>query len=551
MLDSRRWDVTTDEQFYSEVKRYVRFDEADEKRLAVVHGLVQPHFADVAESFYDRVREFEGAHSVLKGEEQIARLKSSMVSWLDRVLSGPYGKEHIALSARVGAVHVRVGLSHRYVVTGISFLRARLHHIIAAAEVTEPALLHGSVDKVLDLELAVMMESYCDHYLGRIERINQLPVHEDEGPLSIGRRRAMEHAPALVIGLDDDGRVLVFNHAAERVTGFGADEARGQLFDELLLTGPGRSEFRTLLERIVLGGRQSAGAAPAQTDLPIVTRASQERVIRWQFSGSTTVDGGALIVAVGTDVTEEKSQQEHARRTERLAAVGSLAAGLAHEIRNPLNGAQLHVTFIQRGLRRLGIQDEDTIEALEVVRQEITRLGGLVQEFLDFARPKALQREPTSLTEICTRVLQLSAPGAEAAQVTLRHDLPATDVVAPVDPGKIEQVLLNLLQNAIEASSHGARVTLTLRRLPRWAKLAVEDQGPGLTSKDAPIFDPFFSTKPQGTGLGLAIAHRIVTDHGGFIMVDSHPGHTVFEVRLPVDAPGSPPEEDVGKKNAT
>jgi signal transduction histidine kinase len=120
----------------------------------------------------------------------------------------------------------------------------------------------------------------------------------------------------------------------------------------------------------------------------------------------------------------------------------------------------------------------------------------------------------------------------------VRCDLPETDIVAFVDRGKVEQVLLNLLQNAIEASSPGAKVALSLRRTPLWANIRVEDEGSGLMSADAPIFDPFFSTKPQGTGLGLAIAHRIVTDHGGLISVTSRPGRTVFEVRLPLQSEG-------------
>jgi signal transduction histidine kinase len=224
------------------------------------------------------------------------------------------------------------------------------------------------------------------------------------------------------------------------------------------------------------------------------------------------------------------------RQTEKLAAVGTLAAGLAHEIRNPLNGAQLHLTFLERGLRRAGVEDPDTHDAVRVVGEEIRRLSELVSEFLDFARPKPLEKKLHSVRAICERAVQLVSAAAAAGGVTVSLDLPDTDLELDVDGAKVEQVLLNVLQNAVEATAPtgGGSVTVRVRRQPRRAIIEIEDDGPGLPSPDAPIFDAFFSTKPQGTGLGLAIAHRIVTDHGGDIDVTSHPGRTIFRIALPI-----------------
>ena len=125
---------------------------------------------------------------------------------------------------------------------------------------------------------------------------------------------------------------------------------------------------------------------------------------------------------------------------------------------------------------------------------------------------------------------------AEAAHVTLACDLPSTDLNIQADQASLLQVLLNLLGNAIDATgTTGGSVKLRVRRTPRAALIDVEDDGPGLPSPDAPIFDAFFSTKEGGTGLGLAITHRIVTDHGGSIAVTSLPGKTEFRVALPLD----------------
>jgi signal transduction histidine kinase len=239
---------------------------------------------------------------------------------------------------------------------------------------------------------------------------------------------------------------------------------------------------------------------------------------------------------MGNDVTDEAALAERTRRSEKLAAVGTLAAGLAHEIRNPLNGAHLHVTFLERGLRKDGASS-DALEAVRVVGDEITRLSALVNEFLDFARPKPLDRKPISIREVCEHVATLAQADAVKARVDVKLDLPTNDIVVEGDRGKLEQVLLNLLQNAIEAMapSGGGKAIVRARRQPISALLEVEDEGPGITESNAPIFDAFFSTKPTGTGLGLPIVHRIVTDHGGSITYESKPGCTIFRVTIPIE----------------
>jgi signal transduction histidine kinase len=174
---------------------------------------------------------------------------------------------------------------------------------------------------------------------------------------------------------------------------------------------------------------------------------------------------------------------------------------------------------------------------VRVVGDEIRRLASLVTEFLEFARPHPLERKNVSIRALCERAAQLVAAQAEKAHVTIKTDLPSRDIDVLGDGAKLEQVLLNLLANAIEAvaPSGGGTVVVRARREPRAARIEIEDDGPGLSTPTAPIFDPFFTTKPEGTGLGLAITHRIVTDHNGTIGVESRSGRTVFSVSLPLE----------------
>ena len=257
-------------------------------------------------------------------------------------------------------------------------------------------------------------------------------------------------------------------------------------------------------------------------------------------SGRTWVTSGIDVFAIGHDETDERELAQRTQQSERLASIGTLAAGLAHEIRNPLNGAQLHVSYLTRALGKMN--KPELVEAALVVDDEIKRLASLVTEFLDFARPKPLAKKDVGLVALCERVLPLVAPAAAAAKATMTHDYPQKDIIVSGDAAKLEQVLLNLAQNAVEAlaGSGGGHVAVRVRRQPKHAILEVEDDGPGLPSPDAPIYDAFYSTKPNGTGLGLAITHRIVTDHGGTIDATSKPGRTVFRIQLPIEPQGVP-----------
>ncbi|AUX45814.1 sensor histidine kinase [Sorangium cellulosum] len=524
------------ETLFEEIKRYVRFGEEDARRLAALRAHAAPHFARIADEFYDRIREHEDAHAVFTGEEQVERLKASLVRWMTRVCIGPYDAAYFEETAKIGRIHVRVGLPQRYMFTAMALIRRALDEIASSALGAEDIPVRAALGKILDLELAIMLETYRDDFLARAQRAERLDREQVGRTLARTEHRyksAVELARVLVVGLDAHAVVRLFNREAERITGLGREEVLGARFVEALLPEEVRADHGALVEEIAAGRR--AGADVLESSLR--TRAGKIRDVRWQLAyAPSAADDEVVLFAIGQDTTDENALAARVRQSEKLAAVGTLAAGLAHEIRNPLNGAQLHVTFLERGLARAGMRDPDTLEAIQVVREEIRRLSALVSEFLDFARPKPLLLEQASLVAICERAARIASSDGGAA-VEVKVDLPSADLVLDLDPAKMEQVLLNLLRNAVEAAT-GGTVVLRVRRKPRHAVVDVEDDGPGITSPDAPIFDPFYSTKPNGTGLGLAIAHRIVTDHEGTIEFQSRPGKTLFRVTLPIRLAG-------------
>jgi signal transduction histidine kinase len=244
----------------------------------------------------------------------------------------------------------------------------------------------------------------------------------------------------------------------------------------------------------------------------------------------------AMLCGIGLDVTDEHEMMVRTRRAERLAALGTMAAGLAHEIRNPLNAAHLQLALVQRRLtRQHGADIDGAASAATLAITEMKRLADLVTEFLQFAKPQAIRPNRVDLRATVQTIVQLVTPEAAAAGCALEL-LAGSPAPADVDEERIKQVVLNLIKNAVEAAAKGGHVQIGVAAGEDEddARIDVIDDGPGLPSPDAPIFEPFYTTKEHGTGLGLAIVHRIVSDHAGRVSVTSRPGRTVFSVALPL-----------------
>jgi two-component system sensor histidine kinase HydH len=229
----------------------------------------------------------------------------------------------------------------------------------------------------------------------------------------------------------------------------------------------------------------------------------------------------------------ERLRQQHwdMLRAEQLAAVGQLAAGVAHEVRNPLTGMKLLVEAALRPGPRTGLTEED----LRVIHGEIVRLEATVQHFLAFARLPAPKRQVCDLRDVIGGSLDLVRPRALGQGVQLEVSAPAELLPVDVDAGQIQQVLVNLLFNALDAMPRGGRLALVLEAAGESCRLSVRDTGPGIAPAMAGrLFTPFASTKPTGTGLGLSLARRIVEEHGGRIDGDNHPdGGACFAIVLP------------------
>jgi signal transduction histidine kinase len=222
--------------------------------------------------------------------------------------------------------------------------------------------------------------------------------------------------------------------------------------------------------------------------------------------------------------------QERAARAEQLALLGRFAAGLAHEVRNPLGAIAGSIDLLATSP---GLQQEDRV-LCEIVRRETDRLNDLVTDMLELARPRLPSKAPTDLRATALEVVRLSAQSGRGSDVRVGYEGEQEAVLIDADAAQLRQVLWNLVRNAIQASSAGAFVAVRVLRRGEAVEFEVQDQGKGISDvARGQLFDAFFTTRTQGVGIGLAVVKRIVDDHGWTIEVDSQEGKgATFRVRI-------------------
>jgi two-component system, NtrC family, sensor histidine kinase HydH len=388
---------TSRDPILHEVLTSVEIGEVDRARLQELGGRLAPHFVEIARRVYDRLAVHPGTAPFLRNPAQIVQLRADLVEWMALGLRGPYDARFYEQRLRNSRPHIAVKLPQHYVFTATNVLRGEYDDQIAALyEPHEARLVATSVDKLLDLELALMLHNYQ---------------------------------------LDLEAKLVA-----------------------------------------------QAGAAQA----------------------------------------------------DRVTAIRTLSAGLAHEVRNPLNSAKLQLELLDRRLRR-DHEDPKLLEPIELVHQEIARLSRLLDEFLAFARPSPLILGDHDLVAIVREVVDAERPIAKARGAVLELELGGRrSLTARVDEHQLRQIIRNLVHNAIEAVRSGGRVTVKLEVDDRHIQLIVEDNGAGIPEAvQRRLYEPFFSTKESGIGLGLSIVHSAVTLHGGTIALASSPGGTRFHVALP------------------
>ncbi len=360
--------------------------------------------------------------------------------------------------------------------------------------------------------------------------------------------------PAAIVTVDCQNRITAANPAARTLLGL--PEIRGPVAWETLpppvqsAAGSLRTLLGDALRERPVRDRTVRLPGPPPRLLHVSTAPLQD-------PGS----GQAGAVAIGWDVTDRVKIEETLQRMSRLTALGTLAAGVAHEIRNPLAGIRGLVQILQGRL-----EDADPRSRfIEKIIEEIGRLDHIVRDLLQFSRQSRGHVRPVAVQELVQRVLFLCRKELESRKIWVHQDLPSRPLRVRGEPASLQQALLNLMLNAAQAMRGGGELEVSARPVavpardleqlwewvrsgrpaapePRTACLTVRDTGEGMTGEVLEqVFHPFFTTRRDGTGLGLYIVHRIVEQHGGVILAESQPGEgSAFHMFLPLEAASDP-----------
>jgi len=493
---------------YRELQQYVGWTDADARTVQACAPLLLPHLSALVDDFYAEIQRHPNAMKVVVGgPEQIVRLKGTLTQWLKELFAGPYDAAYVERRWRVGLRHVEIGLDQVYTNVALARLREGLLTALDADWTGDAAGLlaaRRSLNLLIDLDLAIIEDAYQTEYFARQQQ------RSDEA-----FRTLIEAAPCMIVILRADHRVLYFSPFAEELTGYRADEVLGKEYFSIFIPDPTMRETISAKKKSILEGIPTRGFESI-----VRCKDGSSRSMMWNAQLLPNYKGEPAILAVGQDITSLKQIQEQTLQTERLAAIGQMMTGLAHESGNALARSQAC-------LEMLAFAVENQPKALNLIARiqaAQDHLKQLYDEVRNYAAPLKLQIESWNITLIWRQAWQNLALHRQGKIANLHEQTGGIDLKIPVDQFRLEQVFRNIFDNSLAACSDPIEINVVcspadLNGAPA-IRISCLDNGPGLNAEqEQRIFDPFFTTKTKGTGLGMAIAKRIIEAHGGRIGV--------------------------------
>jgi PAS domain S-box-containing protein len=329
-----------------------------------------------------------------------------------------------------------------------------------------------------------------------------------------------------VLVVDLDGEITFFNQEAEDLTGFEQKKVLGQPYAEIIGLEAGRQ--LSVLHTLDTGERLASQEKELQR--------ADGRSIPLGFSTSLVRDEAGTILGaleVFNDLTEVKRLEAEVQRVHTLAALGEMAATVAHEIRNPLGGIAGYAGMLERDLD----SGDPNRRLVHKITEGVSRLNRIVSSLLTYTRPLRLNIHPVNLVDLVEEATAFFAIDVERTRedIAIERHYPNGDLICRIDPEQLQQVILNLLQNAMQAMPEGGTIEVGVSLEGNHGVFSVGDTGHGMDAEvREKLFTPFFTTKEDGTGLGLVTSKKIIDAHNGQIRVDSEPGRgTRFSISLP------------------
>ncbi len=522
-------------QRYQQLQSYAQWTDADVARVLAVGRIVSPQLPALIDDFCAVLQEHPVPYAVITGgAPQLASLRQSLAAWFQELFAGVYDERYIERRLRAGRRHVTIELDQACMNVAMSRLRSALIDLLRARWTGTPAELLdaiGSLNKLLDLDLAIIDEAYESEHVRRekvAERSRMRSIIHQEKALSEG---LWEHAQAIILVLDIHGGIIRYNPYLARLTGVPCRAAKGwNWFDRFVPEGE-RERQRAIFAETAQ--RDTSAAISG-----LLTCAGRERRISWSTKSLQNMAGRTVaILVVGQDITELNQAQQRALQAERLAGIGQMITGLAHESRNALQRIQACAEMLELAV-------EGQAEALDLVRRiklAQDHIHRLFDEVRSYAAPVTLDRAACQLGSVWREAWELLLPQWEGRIAEIIDRTAGMDLRCEGDHFHLVQLFRILFENALAACPDPVRIEIACRpaSAAESIHLSVRDNGPGLSPQQrAQMFEPFYTTKTKGTGLGLAIAQRIVEAHGGQITAGAAAAHGA---EILVTLPRTPP----------
>ncbi|HEV2299586.1 MAG TPA: ATP-binding protein [Candidatus Acidoferrales bacterium] len=444
----------------------------------------------------------------------------------------PFGDVRVGLSSALLRDEISPGLySAAWLSLGAILLSTLFTAIVGQVSLAPLSRISRQLDRIsageFDLEPVAQVGEF-GQVSNKISRIGQQlrDVREIFSTLRENMNQIMAGLEDGLLLFNAEGRAMMISPSAYKFLGAKSDEMQGRKIEEVFPPG------NPIAEALHIGddGELLADAGE-QVEVELASEAGARRVgVSVQAIREDGVRMGLLVTL--RDLESLARIGSHLQVSERLAALGRVTAGVAHEVKNPLNSMRVWLEVLKGNLS----PEPETQQAAKMLDTEIDRLDRVVKTFLEFSRPVEVEHVETGLPQLLESVLATAKPAIERGNIALVKDVPAEFPSVEIDHRLIEQAVLNLVLNACDCMRPGGRLNIGLRQIGEMAEISVGDTGPGIAPENrAKIFQLFFTTRKGGTGLGLANAFRFVQLHNGSIEFDTEAGRgTTFRISLPL-----------------
>ena len=521
---------------FRELQQYLGWQPSDQLALRRAHPLLQPDFPGIIDDFYEEIGRHRSTRLIL-GDSPLRPeiLRRTLLNWLDELFTGTHDAAYALTRWRVGRRHVEIGLPQAYTSAALSRLRQRLAEAIEhRIEKDQAVELHRAIHRVIDLDHMLIQEAYCHEWARWQAELERRQRHSEKLKTRQALEAVLKSAPCLIVLADSAGIIRDFSPFAETLTGYTAAEVVGRDYFEVFIPEP---EVASRVHQEFV----RALSTPFSTGYtnPIRVRDGSERLFVWNTCPLVQESGEILLLAVGQDITPLREAQKRALQTERLAAIGEMITGLAHESRNALQRSQAC-------LEMLAMEVQDRPAALDLVariQNAQDALHALYEEVRDYAAPIRLKTDEVNLRRLVEDTWENLAVERQRHPASLTIGACEGIPRCRVDSLALERVFRNVLENSLSCGVVPVRIEVeltsaTFHDRPAY-RMIFSDNGPGMSAETrSRVFEPFYTTKTKGTGLGMAISRRLVEAHGGRIEVgeSSAPG-TKIVITLPVEGP--------------